>query len=976
MRPQKFGRYELLERIGGGALAEVYKARLLGVAGFEKTVAVKRMLPELAGDPKFAALFIREAKVAASLSHTNIPLIFEFGQIDEIYFIAREYVRGRNLEAIIERFRSTPAKIPVPMMIHIMLNVCSALAYAHSRRSSQGKLLNIVHRGVRASNILISFEGAVKLINFGVPPPAKLAEKLGKVTPEQLAFMSPEQADGKALDARSDIFSVGATLYFAVVGEPPFEGKGPLAGRLTAPRELNPAVPKQLEQLLLKALEAEPARRHQSAAEMRQALETFARLTFQAKNQIAGWRAVLSTIYLARWMKSILDAEAAEASQAEEPVTETPTTSPAHRSAPTWPGHRKVGVPAPASGSNGRQHATPIGAQATPLESGDSSPTAEGVRWQQMLKRLADRKGQSDDIQPLQNPRRPILAPAPEPRGAGEPVGPLTPKPTKEAVRWQRMLRELAARREQRLRGVAAVATPHGGALAPVASAATPALAGAVGAASASPVVQPTSGPSVAPSTAIRWQFMLKQLAAQHAQAQRRVDGGQDGGPQDQGTDTSPEQAITAADPGRGANGQAAIEGVETPLPGEPTRVELAPSGAESHSGDGVAPTEKPTQDVELPELAGEATRVEAAPFGAHAGSGAGAEVDEEAETELFDEDGPTRIPPTGSGVSSDSADALAAPGDSSSEVALAELENLLAGRPERLSADEGVRSTPVAPQPTRRLATWLPLVFAGLALILASVLMAYYFKQRRASSASDSPAPPSPAMNLAAGGAPADARPPRPVVPDAAPPKRRAADAGRVQPSVEPAPAARAPARRAAKPAARRPRRRLANRARRLGRLIINSKPVARIEIDGRPIRRSTRQTVSNPIRLRAGRHRVVLRVGDQRFSFSVRIRSGKTMRLSRVLKIRPKATPAKARRKASGYSGSLLVVSRPTGAAVYVDGKSTGRKTPIGARNPIELQPGLHRVTLELQGQRFDFTVSILPGQTTRLGRRLPLE
>lgn len=291
-----FGRYELLERIGGGGMAEVFKARSSGVGGFEKIIAIKRILPNLVSDSEFVSLFVKEAKISASLSHANIAQVFEFGQIDGTYFIAMEYIHGRDLKMILKQFRAQSTAIPIALSVHIALSVCSALAHAH--RKTVGGSVGIIHRDVSPPNVLISYEGAVKLIDFGI---AKAKMRSSEVTGNlvgNIGYMSPEQAGGRPVDARTDIFALGSILYECVTGYPLFDADSDLGllekvrfGKFAPPRSYNPKIPISLEQILLKALNFDPNQRYQDAEELRRGLEEFiqqTRLNFTNK-QLSKW---------------------------------------------------------------------------------------------------------------------------------------------------------------------------------------------------------------------------------------------------------------------------------------------------------------------------------------------------------------------------------------------------------------------------------------------------------------------------------------------------------------------------------------------------------------------------------------------------------------------------------------------------------------------------------------------------------------
>ncbi|HET8646912.1 MAG TPA: serine/threonine-protein kinase, partial [Vicinamibacteria bacterium] len=219
----RYGPYRLLRRIAVGGMAEVFRAKRTGVEGFEKVVAVKRILPHLSDNKEFVDMFIDEAKMVAGLMHPNIVQIFDLGKIDRTYFIAMDYVHGRDLRSIMRRAREKGLRIPLDLSLLIVGRVCSALEFAHRKKDERGVPMQIVHRDVSPQNILISFEGEVRLTDFGI---AKAATK-ATITDAgalrgKLLYMSPEQAWGKPMDRRSDVFSLGIVFYEMVTDQKPF----------------------------------------------------------------------------------------------------------------------------------------------------------------------------------------------------------------------------------------------------------------------------------------------------------------------------------------------------------------------------------------------------------------------------------------------------------------------------------------------------------------------------------------------------------------------------------------------------------------------------------------------------------------------------------------------------------------------------------------------------------------------------------
>jgi TonB family protein len=280
--PDHFGQYEILEKIASGGMADVYKARRTGVEGFQKIVAIKKILPHLADDEQFIGMFADEAKLAAQLSHPNVVHIHDLGKIDAGgYFIAMEYVDGRDLRAILHSAREVATPMPVPLAIYVASKVASALDYAHRRRDPGGKELAIVHRDVSPQNILISYEGEIKLCDFGIAKAAsKVSTTLSGALKGKLQYMSPEQAWGRPIDHRTDLFSLGAVLFEMLTGEKLFRGDSDMnllekvrEAEVPVPSSRNPEIPKSLDAILGKTLAREPDERYGSASDLLRDLE-------------------------------------------------------------------------------------------------------------------------------------------------------------------------------------------------------------------------------------------------------------------------------------------------------------------------------------------------------------------------------------------------------------------------------------------------------------------------------------------------------------------------------------------------------------------------------------------------------------------------------------------------------------------------------------------------------------------------------
>jgi serine/threonine protein kinase len=305
--PAKFGNYYLFERVNVGGMAEVFKGVSYGVEGFERLFAVKRVLPSISEDQEFIEMFIDEAKIAVQLNHPNIGQIFELGNAENSYFIAMEFVQGKDLRALFDRARKRGERLDVAMACHLIKEVCEALEYAHSKRNERQDALGLVHRDVSPQNILVSYDGDVKLIDFGI---AKAAGKASKtqagILKGKFGYMSPEQVRGRPIDRRSDLFSLGVVLFEMLTLERCFQGESDFSTLekvrnvdIRRPSTLNREITPELERILLKALSRNPDERYQSASELQDALQKY---LYQSG-------AFFARKDLAQWMKRMFEAD-------------------------------------------------------------------------------------------------------------------------------------------------------------------------------------------------------------------------------------------------------------------------------------------------------------------------------------------------------------------------------------------------------------------------------------------------------------------------------------------------------------------------------------------------------------------------------------------------------------------------------------------------------------------------------------------
>jgi serine/threonine protein kinase len=277
--PSTFGKYEIVRRIAAGGMAEIYLAQLVGPDGFRKPLVVKRVHEYLLERPEFAEMFLREAKIAAMLSHPNIAHVFEFGRIEGIPFISMEFVDGASVDLLMRAAAKSNTTLGPAIAGIVGLAVCEALHYAHDITDENRQWLGLVHRDVSPGNILIGRDGVVKLVDFGI---VKLRGSTSTQTGQvkgKFAYMAPEQALGHPIDRRADIFSLGVVLYEIAVGKRLFR-RGTDAESITAmlgepipaPSVVVPGFPPALESILLQALDRAPDQRFATAHDMQEAL--------------------------------------------------------------------------------------------------------------------------------------------------------------------------------------------------------------------------------------------------------------------------------------------------------------------------------------------------------------------------------------------------------------------------------------------------------------------------------------------------------------------------------------------------------------------------------------------------------------------------------------------------------------------------------------------------------------------------------
>ena len=299
----QFGKYQLLKKIAAGGMAEIHLAKQRGMEGFEKIVVIKMILPHLANNDEFVQMFLDEARLAAKLTHPNIVQIFDLGRAAGTFFIAMEYIQGENLRVISKNCRKRKVSLPQEHVVKIISQACEGLYHAHTKTDTMGTPLSVVHRDISPQNILVSFEGMTKVVDFGIAKAAtQYQETRSGVLKGKYAYMSPEQCTGRPVDARSDIFALGIVLWELATGTRLFKKSSELMilkeiteGVVTPPRQVNQQIPAELEAIILKSLEKDPANRFQDALQMHLAMEEY------LKNQ----GMISSTVHLAAFMREL-----------------------------------------------------------------------------------------------------------------------------------------------------------------------------------------------------------------------------------------------------------------------------------------------------------------------------------------------------------------------------------------------------------------------------------------------------------------------------------------------------------------------------------------------------------------------------------------------------------------------------------------------------------------------------------------------
>ncbi|GHG93669.1 hypothetical protein GCM10012319_56220 [Comamonas sp. KCTC 72670] len=465
---QPYGPYVLVRKLAEGGMAEIFLAKLLGADGFERNVVIKRMLPHLTNNPDFVEMFRDEARLAAKLAHPNIVQIQELGFAEGCYYICMEYLAGEDFSTTLRLAGRKRSYLPLPVVLRVLIDAARGLHFAHEFTNEAGQPLNVVHRDISPSNLYLTYQGQVKVLDFGIAKAeSRLVNTRTGVVKGKYMYMAPEQARGKEVDRRADVFALGVSLYEALTHVRPFSRENDLAvlnallqGELKPPRELRPDLPEELEAILLKAMAFKPEDRYPTAEAFANALEAF------LGEHLSG----AGTLQLGAFLKGHFG---------EERYTER-TRIPTLATLTAAVGATGEGAQAPASG---------VEAQGTNLY---------GVLAREGDVTSAQRPGMS--VRPSSPGGLPAHVPS-APRGASAPE----PATAAAAPRWRTLAVGLAGGMLLTAAGIVGyrqwVTTPSSGPLSPpVATVDAPALAGEVAAPSAAGLVPSGDGASGAPA--------------------------------------------------------------------------------------------------------------------------------------------------------------------------------------------------------------------------------------------------------------------------------------------------------------------------------------------------------------------------------------------------------------------------------------------------------------------------------------------
>ncbi len=368
---ENFGRYELIRKLATGGMGQVFLARQKGPVGFQKLLVLKRLLPHLSEDQEFIQMFLDEARIAGLLNHPNIAQIYDLGDVNGVFYIAMEYVQGESIGQVSVRANHyRKGGMALGLKCRIIADAAAGLDHAHQARTPSGRKLGLIHRDVSPQNVLVGFNGNVKVIDFGVAKAAgKLSRTLVGTIKGKHAYMSPEQARGEELDARSDVFGLGIVFYELLTNQRLFKRdtdmatlKAVVGAKVPPPSEVLPGVPKSLDAVVMKALARKRDERFQSAGELQLAIEDFL-----LAERLPGTQA-----HLTAFMKELYASELEEDRFASEPTViqydprlARETSSPSATKTNPVQGQRQGPAPAQGGRANSPAAGTPVRTRST-----------------------------------------------------------------------------------------------------------------------------------------------------------------------------------------------------------------------------------------------------------------------------------------------------------------------------------------------------------------------------------------------------------------------------------------------------------------------------------------------------------------------------------------------------------------------------------------------------------------------------------
>ncbi len=370
------GRYRLFDRLAVGGMAELFLGFTQSMHGFEKMVVLKRILPQFAENPDFVRMFLDEARLAATLDHPNIAHVYDIGEHDGSYFFSMEYVHGQSLLRVMRAVTKARRPLPLEHSLNVIIGTCSGLHYAHEKVGLDGTPLGIVHRDVSPPNLILTYDGTVKVVDFGIAKAATAKSNTAVGTLKgKIPYMAPEQCRSEPLDRRSDIFSIGIILYELTVGRRLFQAETEIAiiqtitsGGFPPPTSVHPSYPGELEAIVMRALQLNPDARYSTARDLQIDLEEFAR----------EYKLSISSARLASFMEELFD----------EDARRMPNHS---KLPPPQPVPEQRLVPASATPPPGPGHAPGVGHPSTPGVT--AAPSAELEAFASALSRVLDDTG-------------------------------------------------------------------------------------------------------------------------------------------------------------------------------------------------------------------------------------------------------------------------------------------------------------------------------------------------------------------------------------------------------------------------------------------------------------------------------------------------------------------------------------------------------------------------------------------------------